>query len=41
MKLIEIWKADIDKAYNLQHSFEKDENGFCNDAYGLTDTPDD
>ena len=36
MKLIEIWKADIDKAYNLQNSFKKDENGFCNDAYGLS-----
>ena len=36
MKLIEIWIADVDKAYELQSSFKKDENGFCNDAYGLS-----
>lgn len=36
MKLIKIWEADIDKAYDLQSSFDKDENGFCNDAYGLS-----
>ena len=36
MKLIEIWKADVDKAYELQSGFKKDENGFCNDAFDLS-----
>lgn len=35
MKLIKIWDADITKAYALQMSFPKDENGFLNSAYGL------
>ena len=36
MKLIKIWEADIIKLYELQSSFEKDENGFMNNAYGFT-----
>lgn len=34
MELIEIWKADLGKAYELQNSFEKNETGFENRAYG-------
>ena len=36
MKLIKIWEADPDKAYALQNSFPKEENGFVNAAYGLS-----
>ncbi len=36
MKLIKLWEADPIKAYQLQCSFEKDENGFMNAAYGLS-----
>lgn len=36
MKLVEIWKTDLQKAYQLQNSFQADENGFINNAYGYT-----
>lgn len=36
MKLIKLWDADLQKAYDLQNSFEKDEHGFINNAYGLS-----
>ena len=36
MKLIKLWEADPDKAYALQNSFPKEENGFVNAAYGLS-----
>ncbi|SJZ98281.1 GNAT family N-acetyltransferase [Anaerorhabdus furcosa] len=36
MKLIKLWEANLEKAYALQSSFEKDENGFMNIAYGFT-----
>lgn len=36
MNLIKLWDADIKKAYELQNSFDKDENGFVNSAYGLS-----
>lgn len=36
MQLIKLWEADVEKAYELQMSFEKDENGFMNAAYGLS-----
>lgn len=36
MKLIEIWKADIERAYELQCSFLKNEQGFINSAYGYS-----
>ena len=36
MKLIKLWEADPDKAYALQNSFPKEENGFINAAYGLS-----
>lgn len=28
MRLLKLWDADIAKAYELQNSFDKDENGF-------------
>lgn len=36
MELIPIWQANIDKAYKLQNTFKEDENGFCNEAYGIS-----
>ena len=36
MKLIKLWEADLDKAYALQNSLPKEENGFINAAYGLS-----
>lgn len=36
MKLIKLWDADVKKAYELQNSFNKDEHGFVNNAYGLS-----
>ena len=36
MKQIKLWEADPDKAYALQNSFPKEENGFVNAAYGLS-----
>lgn len=36
MKLIKLWEADIEKAYELQMSFDKEDNGFVNAAYGLS-----
>lgn len=36
MKLEEIKNCDIDKAYQLHQYFQKDENGFTNDAFNLT-----
>lgn len=36
MKLIKIWEADLQKAYELQDSFQEDENGFVNRAYGYS-----
>lgn len=35
MKLKEINECDLDKCFDLFATFEKDENGFINDAYGL------
>lgn len=35
MRLVKLWDADIMKAYELQNTFEKDENGFMNNAYGF------
>lgn len=36
MKLIKLWNADVKKAYDLYMSFEENENGFMNSAYGMT-----
>lgn len=36
MELVEIWNCDLEKAYELQSSFEKNENGFENNAYGYS-----
>lgn len=36
MKLIKLWEANPQKAYELQNTFEKEENGFMNTAYKLT-----
>ena len=36
MKLLKLWEADLHKLYELQSSFEADENGFMNFAYGYT-----
>lgn len=36
MKLIKLWDTDLRKAYELQNSFDKDEHGFVNNAYGLS-----
>lgn len=36
MRLVKIWEADLEKAYELQSSFQEDENGFVNNAYGYT-----
>lgn len=36
MQLIKLWDCDIDRAYELQMSFEKEENGYMNAAYGLS-----
>lgn len=36
MKLIRLWEADLEKAYELQMSFDENENGFMNAAYGLS-----
>lgn len=36
MKLVKLWEAEVEKAYELQSSFEKNENGFMNPAYGFT-----
>ena len=35
MQLIKLWETDLPKAYNLYQTFEEDENGFLNEAYGL------
>ena len=35
MKLLKTWEADLEKAYELQNSFQADEDGFVNSAYGL------
>jgi predicted acetyltransferase len=36
MKLICLWDADAEKAYALHQTFEEDENGFMNAAFGFT-----
>ena len=36
MKLIKLWEADFDRAYELQNTFVQDENGFINSAYGFS-----
>lgn len=36
MRLIKVWKADVLKAYELYNTFEENENGFVNDAYGFS-----
>lgn len=36
MKLIKLWDADLQKAYELQNTFDKNEHGFVNNAYGLS-----
>lgn len=36
MKLIKLWEADFDRAYELQNTFVQDENGFINAAYGFS-----
>lgn len=36
MKLILLWESNLQKSYELYSSFEKDENGFINDAYGYS-----
>jgi len=36
VKLLKLWEADLHKLYELQSSFEADENGFMNFAYGFT-----
>lgn len=36
MRLIKLWDADIERAYQLQSSFEQNENGFINSAYGMS-----
>ena len=35
MKLIQIQDCDVKQAYQVYQGFEKDENGFINDAYGM------
>lgn len=36
MKLIKLWEADLQKAYELYRTFDADENGFINPAYGMS-----
>lgn len=36
MKLIKLWEADLQKAYELYNSFQKCENGFENNAFGFS-----
>ncbi len=36
MKLIKLWEADLQKAYELHNSFQKCENGFENNAFGFS-----
>lgn len=36
MQLIKLWEADLKKAYDLYQSIPEEENGFMNEAYGLT-----
>ena len=36
MRLIKIWESDLEKAYALQNSFQEDEHGFVNRAYGYS-----
>jgi len=36
MKLLKIWEADLTKTYKLYQQFDEDENGFVNEAYGIT-----
>lgn len=36
MRLIPLWEADEEQAYDLQKSFAPNENGFVNGAYGLS-----
>lgn len=36
MRLVKLWEADLLKAYELYNSFEADENGFINTAFGLS-----
>lgn len=36
MRLIPLWEADEERAYDLQKSFTPNENGFVNGAYGLS-----
>ena len=36
MRLIPLWEADLQKAYDLQMSFLPEENGFVNSAFGQT-----
>lgn len=36
MRLILLWEADEERAYDLQKSFAPNENGFVNGAYGLS-----
>ena len=36
IRLIPLWEADEERAYDLQKSFAPNENGFVNGAYGLS-----
>lgn len=36
MRLVKIWEADLERAFVLQNSFQKNENGFENAAYGYS-----
>lgn len=36
MQLIKLWEADLKKAYELYQTLPEEENGFMNEAYGLT-----
>ena len=35
MQLITLWETNLQKTYNLYQTFDEDENGFMNEAYGL------
>ena len=36
MQLIKLWEADLEKAFDLYQQFDEDENGFMNEAYGIS-----
>ena len=36
MRLIPLWEADEERAYDLQKSFAPNENGFVSGAYALS-----